>query len=440
MFIDMIEVKAEKNRKYIEKALEALDILESGTGKGSEFLGWKNYPLESSMPLACEFEGIREKWMKMGVETVVVIGIGGSYLGAKAALEALRNPFGTYANGNKGMDIVFAGHNLSSSYHYELLRLMERKSCAAVVISKSGTTTEPAIAFRLVREALEKKYGQKASERIVAVTDASKGALKKLSDEKGYLRYVIPDDVGGRYSVLTAVGLLPLALAGYDIRSMIEGAVAMSRRVYVRDESNPAVIYAAARNACYMEAGKKVEIMLVYEPSMQYFSEWWKQLFGESEGKSGRGIFPSSAVFTSDLHSMGQYIQEGERCMFETAVSVGRPRNDLDIPVDGDDLDGLNFLAGKTMDHCNKMAMKGTRMAHEDAGVPNIIIEIPEINEYVLGGMFYMMEVACAVSAYMLGVNPFDQPGVEAYKKNMFALLEKPGYGKITDRTCASES
>lgn len=443
----MIKIKANYSTETFKAAQSALQTLKNRNGRGAEFLGWMDYPSDLKESDFESIDAVVNLWKSKSVDLVVVIGIGGSYLGAKAALEALKSPFSAQVQylsadastnlsskvtNNIPIDVVFAGQNLSADYHCELLRLMATRSCATVVISKSGTTTEPAIAFRLIREFLEKTYGEKeAAERIVAVTDASRGALKTLSNENGYKTFVIPDNVGGRYSVLTPVGLLPIALAGFDIRALVKGALDMRDSAFSSDESNPALVYAAARNECYSRLGKKIELLLTYEPSLQYFSEWWKQLFGESEGKEAKGIFPASAVLTSDLHSMGQYIQDGERSLFETVISVSSPRNELIIPSDKRNLDGLNFLASRSLDYCNKMAQDGTRLAHEDAGVPNLKIEISKIDEYNLGSLFYMMEVACGISAYMLNVNPFDQPGVEAYKKNMFALLEKPGYEEL---------
>ena len=328
--------------------------------------------------------------------------------------------------------MVFAGHNLSEDYHSELLDLMEQRETAVIVISKSGTTTEPAVAFRIVKEWMEKRYGQEqARQRIVAVTDAARGALKGLADREGYRTFVIPDDVGGRFSVLTPVGLLPIAAAGFDIRALLQGARDMAALCREQSEANPAIQYAAARNALY-RSGKKIEILVNFTPKLQYIGEWWKQLYGESEGKQGLGIFPASVNFTTDLHSMGQYIQDGERTLFETVLSVEAPKRNLEIPIDPENLDGLNFLAGRRMEACNRMAELGTRLAHIDGGVPNIRLEMPRIDEYHLGALYFFFEKACGISAYMLGVNPFDQPGVEDYKKNMFALLGKPGYEEQT--------
>lgn len=423
----MIQIKADYSDKCFGKALSALDTLERRDGKGSDFLGWLDLPEKTSSKIMEECEDVVDSWKRMGVRVVVVIGIGGSYLGAKAAIEALQNPFSSEIDSER-MKVVFAGYNLSEEYHAELLDYLKDKSCAAVVISKSGTTTEPAVAFRAVKEFLEDKYGKdQAGDRIVAVTDAAKGALKGLSNQEGYRTFIIPDNVGGRFSVLTPVGLLPIALAGYDIRKMMQGAAAMAKICRSRSNENPALCYAAARNELYHK-GKKIEILVNFNPKLQYFGEWWKQLFGESEGKEGKGIFPAAVNFTTDLHSMGQYIQDGERTLFETVISVDKPNRSLVICHDPQNLDGLNFLSGKHYEECNKMAQIGTRLAHIDGGVPNLTVTIERIDEYNLGELFFFFEFSCGVSAYMLGVNPFDQPGVEAYKKNMFALLGKPGY------------
>ncbi len=408
-------------------ALKAIDTLENREGRGNEFLGWLDLPSKTDKSLIREIEAVSERW-KNKIEIVIVIGIGGSYLGAKAAIEALSHHFNLYAKSFTGPKIVFAGQNLSEEYLAELLDIMGERSTAAVVISKSGTTTEPAVAFRIIKRYFEEKYGREESaKRIVAVTDSSKGALRKLADNEGYTTFVIPDDVGGRFSVLTPVGLLPIALAGYDIKSLLAGAAEMEKIVSERSEDNPALVYAAIRNALY-DCGKKVEIFVNYNPKLQYVAEWWKQLYGESEGKEKKGIFPASVNFTSDLHSMGQYIQDGERMLFETVLSVEKPNRSLIISDDAQNLDGLNFLSGKAIDECNKMAELGTRIAHVDGGVPNIRITIPSINEFNLGALFFFFEKACGISAYMLGVNPFDQPGVEDYKNNMFALLGRPGF------------
>lgn len=405
--------------------MDALDVLNGRQGRGSDFLGWMDLPSGTDGSIIEGCENIAAEWKQKGVQVAVVIGIGGSYLGAKAALEALSHPFGM---NRPGIEVVFAGFNLSEDYHAGLLDYIRDKSVAAVVISKSGTTTEPAVAFRIIKEEIERRYGRaEAASRIVAVTDKARGALKSLSDQEGYRTFVIPDNVGGRFSVLTPVGLLPIAVAGYDIRALLKGAADMAETCFRRDAGNPALLYAAARNELY-DSGKKIEILVNFDPSLQYFGEWWKQLFGESEGKDGKGIFPASVNYTTDLHSMGQYIQEGERILFETVISVGHARRELTICDDPQNLDGLNFLSGKHLEHCNRMAEAGTRLAHIDGGVPNNRISVERIDEYCLGELFMLFEAACGISAYILGVNPFDQPGVEAYKKNMFALLGKPGY------------
>lgn len=409
------------------KSIKALEVLEGREGRGNEFLGWLDLPSETEETLLSRIEGVARRWQN-GVDVVVIIGIGGSYLGSKAALDALTHHFDLYLEKSSSPKIVFAGQNLSEDYLSELMELLSAKSAAAVVISKSGTTTEPAVAFRIIKQHFEEKYGKEESaRRIVAVTDESRGALRKLSEMEGYETFIIPDNVGGRFSVLTPVGLIPVAVAGYDIRAMLEGARDMQKRSSEHSENNPAVAYAAIRNALY-SSGKKIEIIVNYNPKLQYVAEWWKQLYGESEGKENKGIFPASVNFTSDLHSMGQYIQEGERHIFETVISVEKPNRSLSIANDPKNLDGLNFLSGKSIDECNKMAELGTRIAHVDGGVPNMRIILPEINEYNIGSLFYFFEKACGISAYMLDVNPFDQPGVEDYKVNMFALLGKPGF------------
>ena len=424
-FVNEADYKA-----YVEKALSALEVLENETGAGNDFLGWKHLPSETlNGTLVSDCEAIRDLWKSKGVDLVVVIGIGGSYLGAKCALEALSHQFAKQLK-NKGEapEIVFAGQNLSEEYMCELMDLVQERNAACVVISKSGTTTEPAVAFRLIKKYIEEKYGKaEAAERIVAVTDKARGALKGLATQEGYSTFVIEDNVGGRFSVLTPVGILPIVLAGFDMNAMLQGALEMEKACAQPDETNPAVQYAAMRNALYNQ-GKKIEILVAYNPKLTFLGEWWKQLYGESEGKNGLGIFPASVNFTTDLHSMGQYIQEGERTLFETVISVAQPDGKVTIEADGDNLDGLNFLAGKRLDYVNKMAELGVVLAHVDGGVPNIRIEIPAITEYYIGGLLYFFEKACGISGYILGVNPFNQPGVEAYKKNMFALLDKPGY------------
>ncbi len=403
------------------------------TGKGNDFLGWLDLPVQLEPAFLARIQADAEKIRSMA-EIFVVIGIGGSYLGSKAVIEALGNPFEDLKRGSGYPYVVFAGENLSESYHAHLLELLDNREYAVAVISKSGTTTEPAIAFRLIRQHIEKKYGKTgAKERIFAITDESRGALKMLADAEGYASYVIPDDVGGRYSVLTPVGLLPIAVAGFDINALVDGAVKM-REIAMKSsdfDENPCVQYAAARNLL-LRSGKFVEILVAFEPNLLYVIEWWKQLYGESEGKEQKGIFPAGVTFTSDLHSMGQYIQEGMRTLFETVVSVGEPATRLVVPNDPDNLDGLNFLSGKRLSEVNRQAELGTMLAHVDGGVPNIRLTIPAINEHYLGQLIYFFEFACALSGYALGVNPFDQPGVEAYKKNMFALLGKPGFEKET--------
>lgn len=415
---------AEMEQSY-KRALESLETLESRKGRGNDFLGWLDLPSNTSESLISKCEEVVERWK--GVDLVVVTGIGGSYLGAKAAIDALSHSF-RFLMGETSPEIVYAGQNLSEEYMAELMDLMTKKSVACLVISKSGTTTEPAVAFRIIKKFLEEKYGKaEAVNRVVAVTDAARGALKTLANLEGYTTFVIPDDVGGRFSVLTPVGLLPIALAGFNIREMLKGAAEMANICSVKDKENPAVKYAAVRNALYQK-GKKIELLVNYTPKLQYVAEWWKQLYGESEGKEGKGIFPASVNFTTDLHSMGQYIQDGERTLFETVLSVTSSRREVVIEDDPKNLDGLNFLSGKRVEECNKMAELGTKIAHVDGGVPNIRIEFEKISEFNLGALFFFFEKACGISAYMIGVNPFDQPGVEDYKKNMFALLGKPGY------------
>lgn len=414
-------------KPYVELANE---VLMKGTGAGNDFLGWVSLPKNYDRK---EFERIKKaaEKIKNDSEILIVIGIGGSYLGAKAAIEFLSHSF--YNNlpkeKRKTPEIYFAGTNMSSTYLNHLIELVGNRDFSVNVISKSGTTTEPAIAFRIFKKMLEEKYGkEEAGKRIYATTDKSKGALKTLADTEKYETFTVPDNVGGRFSVLTAVGLLPIAAAGINIDELMSGAMdAMTD--YEKDsmEENQALQYAAVRNILHRK-GKDVEILVNYEPKLHYFSEWWKQLFGESEGKDGKGLYPSSVDFSADLHSLGQYIQEGKRIMFETVISVGKPESDYIIESDVENLDGLNFIAGKTLDYVNKKATEGVILAHIDGGVPNLTINIPEMTPYHLGYAFYFFEKACGVSGYLAGVNPFDQPGVEAYKKNMFALLGKPGY------------
>ena len=404
------------------------------TGKGNDFLGWVDLPSQIEQELITSIEQ-DAKTIKEKAEIFVVIGIGGSYLGARAIIEALSHNFSPLLEKRTNSFILYAGQNIGEDYLSELLEILNKKDYAITVISKSGTTTEPAIAFRVLKNHLEKKYGkQEAKSRIIAITDKSKGALKKLATDEGYKTYIVPDDLGGRYSVLTPVGLLPIAVAGFDIRKLIEGAKAMQQLNFqtISIEENPMAMYAAVRNALYRK-GKQVEILVNYQPNLYYFTEWWKQLYGESEGKEGKGILPAGVNFTTDLHSMGQYIQDGQRFLFETVLSVKNPGKKLEIPFDNENLDGLNYIAGKRMHKVNNMAELGTILAHIDGGVPNIGIKIPKVTEMYLGQLVYFFEMACALSGYILGVNPFDQPGVEAYKKNMFALLGKPGYEKETE-------
>lgn len=411
---------------YAAQCESAQEMLHKGNGKGNDFLGWLNLPSsiteEFLNDVLATAESLRNK-----CEVVVVAGIGGSYLGAKAVIDALSNTFSWMQNdGNP--KVLFAGHNISEDYLAELMALLQTKSFGIINISKSGTTTETALAFRLLKTLLEEKVGkEEARTRIVAITDAKRGALRTLSTQEGYKTYVIPDNVGGRYSVLTPVGLLPIAVAGFDIKKFVEGAVAMEAQCATSFEENPAALYAATRNALYAQ-GKKIEILVNYHPKLHFVSEWWKQLYGESEGKENKGIFPASVDLTTDLHSMGQWIQQGERTIFETVISIAQPKETVVIPHDEENLDGLNFLAGKRVDQVNKMAELGTQIAHVDGGVPNLKIVLPELNEYYIGQLLYFFEKGCGISGYVLGINPFDQPGVEDYKRNMFALLEKPGY------------
>ena len=423
-------VKDAEVKEYTAKALEALKVLEDESGAGNDFLGWKHLPTQTPESLITDCEAIRDDWKSKGVDLVVVIGIGGSYLGAKCALEALSHNFSKLLSAKKDApEIVFAGNNLSEEYISELMDLVQERNVACVVISKSGTTTEPAVAFRIIKQYIETKYGKaEAANRIVAVTDAKRGALKSLSTQEGYRTFVIEDNVGGRFSVLTPVGILPIVLGGFDIRAMLKGAAEMEAACAVASEENPAVQYAAMRNLLYAKYGKKIEILVSFNPKFQYLGEWWKQLYGESEGKDGKGIFPASVLFTTDLHSMGQYIQDGERMLMETVVTVEKASRSVIIESDEQNLDGLNFLAGKHVEECNAMAELGTKLAHIDGGVPQLGVTVEKIDEYNLGQLFYFFEKACGISAYILGVNPFNQPGVEAYKKNMFALLNKPGY------------
>ncbi|WP_423799448.1 glucose-6-phosphate isomerase [Neobacillus sp. SAB-20_R2A] len=416
---------------YLRDAVKvAHHSLHEKTGAGSDFLGWIDLPTNYDKEEFARIQKAAEK-IKTDSDVLLVIGIGGSYLGARAAVEMLQHSFynALPKDKRKTPQIIFTGNNISSSYMRDIMDLLENKDFSINVISKSGTTTEPAIAFRIFRKLLEEKYGvDEARKRIYATTDKARGALKTLSNEEGYETFVIPDDVGGRYSVLTAVGLLPIAASGADIVKMMDGA-AKAQEDYSHSEleDNQAYQYAAVRNVLYNK-GKTIEMLINYEPGLQYFSEWWKQLFGESEGKDQKGIYPSSANFSTDLHSLGQYVQEGRRDLFETIIKVENPRHELTIEKFDNDLDGLNYLAGQTVDFVNNKAFEGTMLAHTDGGVPNLIVSIPAMDEYTFGYLVYFFEKACAMSGYLLGVNPFDQPGVEAYKVNMFALLGKPGF------------
>lgn len=416
---------------YLESYVKsAHDMLHNKTGAGNDYVGWVDLPINYDKEEFKRIKAAAEK-IKSDSDVLIVIGIGGSYLGAKAAIDFLSHSFYNLLpkSGRKTPEIYFVGNNISSTYISDLLEVIEGKELSVNVISKSGTTTEPAVAFRIFKELMEKKYGkEEASRRIYATTDKSKGALKKLSTEEKYETFVVPDDIGGRFSVLTAVGLLPIAVSGADIDKMMLGASdAYELYKSANFMENDCYKYAAARNALYRK-NKTIEILVNYEPSLHYFTEWWKQLYGESEGKDQKGIFPAGVDFSADLHSMGQYIQDGIRNIFETVINVEKPRKNMIIKEDKDNVDGLNFLAGKDIDFVNTKAMEGTLLAHTDGGVPNLIINVPELNEYCFGSLVYFFEKACGISGYLLGVNPFNQPGVEAYKKNMFALLGKPGF------------
>ncbi|MBC1232147.1 glucose-6-phosphate isomerase [Listeria booriae] len=416
---------------YLQPAVTAAhEALHNGTGAGSDYLGWINLPRDYDKEEFARIQKAATK-IKADSEVLIVIGIGGSYLGARAAIETLNHAFYNVLDKEKRQapQVFFAGNSISSSYLHDLIDVIDGKDFSVNVISKSGTTTEPAIAFRVFKDLLEKKYGkEEAKSRIYATTDKSKGALKELSDAEGYETFVVPDDVGGRFSVLTAVGLLPIAASGVDIDAMMKGADA-ARADFSSPElsKNIAYQYAAARNVLYRK-GKVTELLINYEPGLQYFNEWWKQLFGESEGKDQKGIYPSSANFSTDLHSLGQYIQEGRRNIFETVVKVAKARHEITINKEDNDLDGLNYLAGETVDYVNDKAFQGTLLAHTDGDVPNFVVEVPTLDAYTFGYLVYFFEIAVGVSGYLNGVNPFDQPGVEAYKANMFALLGKPGY------------
>lgn len=417
-------------KNYEAKVKEAQEALENGTCPGNDFLGWLHLPSSITPEFLKEIQDCANT-LRENCEAIVVAGIGGSYLGARAVIEALSNSFSWLIGDKSNPTILFAGNNIGEDYLYELTEYLKDKKFGVINISKSGTTTETALTFRLLKKQCEEQRGKEEAKKvIVAVTDATKGAARAAADKEGYKTFVIPDNVGGRFSVLTPVGLLPIACAGFDITKLVEGAADMEKACGkdVAYEENPAAVYAAVRNGLYDQAGKKIEIMVNYQPKLHFISEWWKQLFGESEGKDNKGIFPASCDFTTDLHSMGQWIQQGERSIYETVISVEEPAKKLLFPNDEENLDGLNFLAGKRVDEVNKMAELGTRLAHVDGGVPNIRILVPVLNEYYIGQLIYFFEKACGISGNILGVNPFNQPGVEAYKKNMFALLNKPGY------------
>ena len=418
----------EELKKYQDKAYQAFDTLTLKNGLGNDFLGWIDYPLEYNKE---EFARIKKAAQKIqnDSECLVVVGIGGSYLGAKAVIEALKEYFPL----SKKLEIIFAGNTLSSTYMVQLLKYLENKEFSVNVISKSGTTTEPAIAFRLLKELLIKKYGNKASERIYATTDKVKGALRTQANELGYESFIIPDDIGGRYSWFTAVGLLPIACAGIDIDMLMNGALKAREDALIKDfESNLALQYATCRNILSHE--RDIEILVSYEPKLAYISEWWKQLFGESEGKDGKGIFPASLVYSTDLHSMGQFVQDGKRVMFETVLKIAEPEEDLKMKKEVDDLDGLNYLEGKDLSFVNDNAMKGTILAHLDGNVPNLVLTVEKVDAFNIGYLLYFMMFSCGIACYMQGVNPFNQPGVESYKKNMFALLGKPGYEELSKK------
>lgn len=422
---------SEEEIGYMKKlTLDAKETLVSKTGAGNDFLGWIDLPVDYDKEEFARIKAAAKK-IQSDSDVLLVIGIGGSYLGARAAIEFLSHSFYNVLDKSvrKTPEIYFCGNSISSTYLKHLMDVVGDRDFSINMISKSGTTTEPAIAFRVFKEKLEAKYGKKgAAERIYATTDKAKGSLKHLSDEEGYETFVVPDDVGGRFSVLTAVGLLPIAVSGADIDKLMEGAASGRKRALENAfEENDALQYAALRNIL-LRKGKSVEILANYEPAVHHVSEWWKQLFGESEGKDNKGLFPASVDLTTDLHSMGQFIQDGSRVMFETVINIDTPREELTIGEEPVDLDGLNYLAGKTVDFVNKSAMNGTILAHTDGQVPNFMVTVPEVNEFYLGELFYFFEFACGVSGYLLGVNPFNQPGVESYKKNMFALLGKPGY------------
>ena len=417
-------------KAYEPKVKDAQEALENGTCEGNDFLGWLHLPSSITPEFLDEIQAVANT-LREKCEVVVVAGIGGSYLGARAVIEGLGNSFAWLVNDKKNPTILFAGNNIGEDYLFELTSFLKDKKFGVINISKSGTTTETALAFRLLKKQCEDQRGkEEAKDVIVAVTDAKKGAARTCADKEGYKSFIIPDNVGGRFSVLTPVGLLPIAVAGFDVKQLVAGAADMEKACGkdVAFEENPAAIYAATRQALYTQAGKKIEIVCNFQPKLHYFAEWWKQLYGESEGKDQKGIFPAACDFTTDLHSMGQWIQQGERSIFETVISVETPNEKLLFPHDDENLDGLNFLEGKRVDEVNKMAELGTRLAHVDGGVPNILVNVPELNAYYLGQLIYFFEKACGISGLLEEVNPFNQPGVEAYKKNMFALLNKPGY------------
>lgn len=435
--MNVIHLEIDQTTKYVSAkeiqdaavaAVTAKKTLLDGSGAGNDFLGWINLPNTMDAAIVKKIKEDVKSLVPIS-RVFIVIGIGGSYLGARAVIEALQDELSALRESSHPY-VIYAGHTLSEDYYHQLVALLDEVDYSVAVISKSGTTTEPAVAFRIIKAHLEHKYGkQEATKRIITITDAQKGALHDIAVQEGYRRYVIPDNVGGRFSVLTPVGLLPIAMAGYDIDALLRGACEMREQCLASNDvqQNPALMYAAIRNILYNK-GKKVEMLVNFMPNLRYISEWWKQLYGESEGKDGKGLLPHSLSFTTDLHSMGQYVQQGERMMFETVISVAAPRATIAIPSDEKNLDGINFLVGKSLTDINHKAEQGTRIAHENGGVPIIRIEIPRINEEVLGQLIYFFEFSCGISGYMLGVNPFNQPGVEAYKKNMFALLGKPGY------------
>lgn len=440
--IDISQIKGfigKDDLKALEPEVkESILKLENGNGAGNDFIGWMDLASKTESTLLDAIEETA-KVLRDNCEVVIVAGIGGSYLGSRAVIEALSNSFAYLIQDKRNPQILFAGHNISEDYLYELTEYLKGKDFGIINISKSGTTTETALAFRLLKKQCEQQRGKDMARKvIVAITDAKRGAARVCADKEGYRSFIIPDNVGGRFSVLTPVGLLPIAVAGYDIRQLVKGAADMEGQTTsgVRFEDNPAAVYAAARNALY-RSGKKIEILVNFQPRLHYLSEWWKQLYGESEGKENKGIFPASVDFSTDLHSMGQWIQEGERTIFETVISVDKVQHSVLVPKDDENLDGLNYMAGKHVDEVNKKAELGTQLAHVDGGVPNIRIVVPELNEYWIGQLIYMFEKGCGISGYVLGVNPFNQPGVEAYKKNMFALLGKPGYEEESKKILA---